>query len=372
MRAAKSGDTVLIRYNGELAERAIRFPDADVNLKIKPAPGYRPVLTLVDTKEQDASLFRLLSGTVQFEGLEMVLRARDVFRSRTVVTVLGDANVSFKDCVVTLDQGDGRSTPLALVMLPDPSTVMKMDPPTPRVDALKPHLAFTTCFVRGTGDFVCNQAGRPFDLTTDGVLVAVSGAFCNVTVIGSPSGLASTLDLKRTTTYLEGPLLSVQGKDVKDLDKLPPFQIAADECLFLPAVPGQPLVRVETQDSETDNVVEKLKARLTWTRGKSNAFGNFDPFVTHWQTGEMETKVGYDGWRTNFAGDQGKYRLASPVGQKALSSVTPSALPPPTRSISAPTRPRFRNCFRRNEVFKEPRHGVSGGQPRRLLRAQAP
>jgi hypothetical protein len=329
--AAKPGDTIYIRQDGELTERTIRFADADVDLIIKPAPGYRPVLMLMDTKEQDAGLFRLLGGKVQFEGLEIQLRARDVFRSRSVLTLLGDGRVTFKDCVVTLDTGDFRATPLALVTLPDPSNVMKMDPPTPRVEAQKPHLSFTNCFVRGTGDFIWNQAGRPFDLDANGLLVAVSGAFCNVNVTTPASALLSTIELRRSTTFLEGPLLNVQGKDVKDLDKFPVFQISADECLFLPATAGQSLVRIETQDGDTDNVIEKLKAKLLWARGKNNAFGTFDPFVTHWQTGEMETKIDFGSWKNNFAGEQGKYRgvaLAEPIAQKTYHTMTPQQLKP--------------------------------------------
>ena len=137
-----------------------------------------------------------------------------------------------------------------------------------------------------------------------------------------PSGPASILRLDRTTTFLGEQLLRVQGKDVKDLSKAPVHQIAANECLFLPARNGQPFVRFETNDEDADGREEKLKAVVQWEPDKSNAFGTFDPLLSHWQLGETEQKLDLAGWKTlsgsNLA--QSQFRVD---GAKASARETP-------------------------------------------------
>ncbi len=332
VNSALPGDTIFIRHNGELTERTIRLENAKIDLTIKPAPDYKPILTLDASEDLDSSLFRLHGGKVQFEGLEILLRPRKAFRSQSFLTMLGDGQASFKDCVVTLDQGVFGSTPLSMVLLPDPSSAMKMDPPTPRVDGLKPHLSFTNCFVRGTGDLIANHTGRPFDLEATRSLIALTGSLCHVYIAGNtaPSAQPSVLRLERTTTFLGEHLLHVQGKNVTDIDKLPLHQIVAAECLFLPRDNRQPLIRFESKDSDgdTESVKEKLKEKLVWESEKPNAFGTFDTLLTHWQTGEAEQKIDLADW-SKFGKNKLRVPLADP---KAMETPVPKLTPTQLRS----------------------------------------
>ncbi len=337
--ASNSGDTIFLRYNGELAEQKLEFKKSELELlTIKRGEGYRPVLTFgATTGEKESSFIRLLSGKIQlhFEGVEILLRPRAEFLTQSLLAFFGDAQVTFKDCVITLDQGNFPATSLAVASFPDPrNSMMKMEPTTPRVEGQKPHLTFTNCFVRGTGDLVRNQSGRAFDLDANRSLIALSGSLCSVdvTAITGPSGLASVLRLDRTTTFLGEQLLRVQGKEVKDLNKVPVHQVVASECLFLPARSGQPLVRFETQDSDADGLEDKLKGIVQWETGKANAYGTFDPLLSHWQLGETEKRLDLGDWKS-FTGanlSQSKFRepAADASAQKTpFSSLIPAQLP---------------------------------------------
>jgi serine/threonine protein kinase len=309
--AAQTGDTIYIRQNGELAEmEEIRLVRPGVDLTIKPDVGYRPILTFGATGgEQNSALFRLQTGKVQIEGMEILLRPRADFHLQSVLALVGDGQVTFKDCLFTLDQG-GKTTLLNVVSLLDPSNSMKMEsakmePVVPRIEGLKPHLTFTNCFVRGNGDLLWNQTGRPFDLDATRLLVAVSGSFCNVEVAanGGASGPASVLKLERTTTFLGGNLLHVQGKELKDVQSAPAYKFDASDCLFLPALEALALVRYETKDSDaTDSLEDKVKARLQWEPARTNAYGTFDAFLSHQQIGATSPQTVFDrnGWVMRF------------------------------------------------------------------------
>ena len=133
---SNSMDTIYLRYNGEQAEQKIELKE-EVELTIKAGLGYRPVLTFGATgtgSDKESTFFRLLGGKVQlqFEGVEFLLRPRAEFSSQALLTFFGDGQVAFKDCVITLDQGNFTGTSLALASFPDLSkSMMKMDPATP-------------------------------------------------------------------------------------------------------------------------------------------------------------------------------------------------------------------------------------------------
>ena len=300
VEAAKPGDKILIQHDGDVRlDKVIRLGRI-VDLTIRAAKDSRPTLVLGQTVEKEAALFHLhKNGQLRLENLEFRIRPPQLelgkpgYVTQAVVHLLGDGQCSFANCMITLDQGNQMSTSLAVAMLPDNDSVMKMDmkmdPSTPpRVEG-KPRVSFSNCFVRGTGDLVRNQTGRPCDLDVSGLLIAVSGSFCNVDVTGTAgaSDQRSILKLDKTTAYLGGQFLRVKGgKDLNDIDKLPTHQVNAAECVFLPAAAGQALVRIETQDSsDMEGLEEKLKKRVVWEGTRTNGFGDFDPFLRHSPTG---------------------------------------------------------------------------------------
>src|SRR5262249_7046986 len=170
---------------------------------------------------------RVDDGRLQFEDLELRLLppqpelGKPSYLSQAIVALMGEGRCSFRNCLLTLDQNNQTGTALAVATLPATDNVMKMDmkmdPAMPRPEGQRPHLSFTNCFVRGTGDLVWSQTGRPCDVDANRLMVAVSGSLCHVDVTGSPDLAAppSVLKLDRTTTFLGGPVLRVQGQDVK-------------------------------------------------------------------------------------------------------------------------------------------------------------
>jgi serine/threonine protein kinase len=346
---AKPGETktIWIRSDGIVTiGRGIRLERRSMDLVIKAAPGTHPVLLLGQSSDRDAALFRLHDGRLQLEDLELRLLppqpelGKPSYLSQAIVALMGEGRCSFRNCLITLDQNSQTGTALAVATLPATDNVMKMDmkmdPVMPRPEGQRPHLSFTNCFVRGTGDLVWSQTGRPCDVDANRLLVALSGSFCDVDVTGTTdlSAPPSVLKLDRTTTFLGGPLLRVQGKDVKDAQKLPQYRIDAGDCLFLPAANQVPLVRFETQDGETDNLEEKLltRTRFSWDGGKTNGFGDFDPFLAHLQINETTPHpvLDFKSWQQKFAPVMNnKYRLAPADGmarETSLRDLKPSQL----------------------------------------------
>ncbi|MBV9126208.1 MAG: serine/threonine protein kinase, partial [Planctomycetes bacterium] len=101
---AQPGDVILIKKTGEVPVEPVRLEKPTIDLTIKPYTGYRPILTLGDTTDQDATLFRLHDGQLKLEHLEFRLKpGTSGFIGQTVVTVAGFGQCQFKSCVATLD-----------------------------------------------------------------------------------------------------------------------------------------------------------------------------------------------------------------------------------------------------------------------------
>src|SRR5207244_3687153 len=59
---AKPGDVIVIQSNGRIKVDPVELKRATDDVTIRPAPGMHPVLTLGDTPDHDASIFRLHDG----------------------------------------------------------------------------------------------------------------------------------------------------------------------------------------------------------------------------------------------------------------------------------------------------------------------
>src|SRR5262249_13795590 len=122
---ARPGDVILIKHNGPLAVGTVRLEKASLDVTVKPAPGCHPVLTLGETTEADAALFRLHDGQLRLEGLEFHLQpTRADFRTQTLAALVGDGQCVFKDCVLTLEET--REVQLAAATVADPNGVMRL------------------------------------------------------------------------------------------------------------------------------------------------------------------------------------------------------------------------------------------------------
>jgi serine/threonine protein kinase len=271
VQGAKSGDVILLKQNGKVGVEPV-VTKADLSLTIKPYPGCHPVLTLAESAvDEDAALFRLSHGQLQFEDLEFLLRPdRDGYTSQTVVALAGFGRCLFKQCVVTLDPA-ARDVRLSAVTLLDSKGVMKM--PTKTEGRTAPEVVVRTCLVRGQGSLLAGRACRPYDLDVSNSLVVLEGSLLDAD--GSPREMTAErgaqIRLARVTTYLTENLLhlygSKSGKGFLTLRVEP-----ATDCLFA-SPQGKPLVHLESLDSE-----EQMRRAFAW-KGTNNAYSGFDKML---------------------------------------------------------------------------------------------
>jgi serine/threonine protein kinase len=278
----RPGDVILIKHQGLLPVEPVRLEKADVDVTIKPHPGYHPILSIGQTTEQDAAMFRIYDGQLKLESLEFQLAPGSApFKAQTVVAVMGDGQCTVKDCVATLD--GGKDVPLALVTLVDTAGIMKMEPQTSGQQ--DPRMAIEGCFVRGTGNLVVVRASRPLELRVEKSLAALDGSF--LVIDGNPKeprGRAQ-VSLEQVTTYLTEHLvwLRASQEEGKSMKGLVPTQFTSvTNGLFLSAA-GKSLVHLDGVDTE-----EQMKRLFRWDDGKHNIYGNFAPALLDQQpsTGE--------------------------------------------------------------------------------------
>jgi serine/threonine protein kinase len=272
--AARNRDTILIRHQGVFKIDTVQVNKKGVaELTVRAARRYKPILTLDDSSEAVATLFRVHYCKLSLEGLEFLLQSEESkVKARTVVTLFGDGECILRDCVATLQKADSVTTNLALATLVESSMVMKPDMPTARTRDQGPRLSLERCFVRGEGDLVWTRATRPFALEVKQSLVAVSGALLDLDAAPDSQAPPTTqkvkLDLSRTTAYLKASLVRI--KAAKEVTGLVPVECKANGCLFVPATPGNALIRLDAPEGEENS----LRDRFDWA-GNGNSYGDY-------------------------------------------------------------------------------------------------
>jgi serine/threonine protein kinase len=320
---AQPGDRIVLRLDGEVQLEPLALDGAKLaDLTIRAEAGFHPVLTLGDTRETDAALFRIYNGKLRLENVELRLRPSRDASSQTAVSFLGDGECTFKDCLITLDRAGG-ATPLAVVVLNEPGRLMR------KTDAdaeSKPRLSLENCFVRGQGDLIWSQGGQPADITIKNSLIALTRSLLSVEGnkdMPAPQS-ALTVHLSKVTTYLSGNLLRVKaGKDLKSLALI---QFAPENCLFLP-VPGERvLIHLEGPASEA----RSLKSKVAWVAGQ-NAYGSFTTLL-EWQAlggmmDNMPTPSKLEDWKNDFSNETGSdYSVKLPATPATEGAAFPQLL----------------------------------------------
>ncbi|MBI3407791.1 MAG: serine/threonine protein kinase [Planctomycetes bacterium] len=272
---ANAGDVLLIKHGKtrDIEVQPMRLDKPNVDLTLRPYPGHAPILNVADTSEEDAALFRLQDGKLQFEKLEFVLEPDQLsFRAQAVVMIAGNASCSFKNCVVTMQPTEkvkhSRRIPLSAVTLTDPEDAMKMGTRNGRTVA---EIKFEDCFVRGEGDLLSVRASRPLDLDIRNTLIGLAGSLLAVngaTKEAAAEALAA-IKLTRVTAFITEPVHVLRaGKNVKGL-VLTRVESARD-CLFVSLL-EKPLVHLEANE----NTEEAIRGYFDW-KGGHNAFANFN------------------------------------------------------------------------------------------------
>ncbi|HLN31345.1 MAG TPA: protein kinase [Gemmataceae bacterium] len=270
------GTVILIKQDGLMKVEPVRLEKAGTDVTIRPYRNFHPILTIGQTTDSDAALFRVYDGQLRLEQLEFHLKpVRSEFRAQTIVAVMGDGGCTFKDCVATLEEG--REVPLSVVTLADPTGIMKMGPLT--VPQQIPNIRLENCRARGSGSLVRVIASRPFTLNVEDSLVTLEGSF--LIVDGNPKDLGSRgahveISLKRVITYLTEHLIWLrafkeEGRNTKGLVHIQMKPVA--NCLFVSAN-GKSLVHCDGFDSE-----EQVKRCLSWGESDHNWYSGFSQYL---------------------------------------------------------------------------------------------
>lgn len=338
---AKDKDTILLRHNGEIETDPITLSKKGLNeLTIKPARKFRPVLTLGDVTDADATLFRVYHGKLALEGLEFKLKpGRREFRTQAVVSLVGDGECLMKDCAATLQRGGDALVSLATVA--EAGKAMKTETPGGRTREQGPKLTVEGCFVRGDADLVWSKASRPFALDVKDSLLALGGSVVNLEPSPesamAPASQEVRLALERTTTYLGGHL--VRLSTTKDPRGLLPVRCRAESCLFFPASTGRTLVQLEGPDGDDKAMGDKFVSK-DW---RQNGYGAFANLLTQETADGMATPVGMDKWRMRTGDDSSLHNLKLervPPATLPFSRMEPSQFKPPdsARDLGAPAK----------------------------------
>jgi serine/threonine protein kinase len=319
----KPGEVILIKHQGLLPVEPVRLENAGLDVTIKPHPGYHPVLSIGQTADQDAALFRIYDGQLKLEGLEFQLAPGSAlpFTAQTIVAVMGDGQCTVKDCVVTFD--GGKEVPLALVTVVDPAGVMKMDPQTPQQD---PRIMVEDSFVRGTGNLMAVRASRPFELRVERSLAALDGSL--LVVEGSPKDSPpkgrALVTLDQVTTYLTEHLVWLHASpgESRSMKGLVHTQFkSVSNCLFMSAS-SKSLVHLDGVDTE-----EQMKRLFSWGESRHNVYSNFTPTL-------LDQQPSNDGTMPPIPYDKMQWQGFTQEQDARYDRVRLSALPAPDGPLS--------------------------------------
>jgi predicted Ser/Thr protein kinase len=301
---AKPGDVILIKHGPdsrevEVESTLLNKPKIDVTLRPYDDAS-PPILTLAESRDPNASFFRLHDGRVMFERLEVVLDPDQRFQSQSFVQLDGNGSVTFRNCVITLRQNPkinpGRSIPLTVVTLPEPDEAMMMMGTRPlRTFA---EAVFQNCFVRGEGELIANRAGRPLDVQIDNTLVGLAGSFMSVYGASKEPApdSALTVRLSKSSFFLSEPFLVARpGRFTKGL---PPIRVErARDCLFV-ALEQKPFILLELPELSEATVRNIFEWKAT--NGGSNAYNGYETLL---DDGQLGFRLTAPGWKEMFYKD---------------------------------------------------------------------
>lgn len=260
---AQDGDVILIKHPEGKREVVVSPVDLkpNVSVTLKPFEGHQPILVLnKDYKHKDSALFKVHSGKLQIENMEVQLDpAPAAFEMQSIVHLGESAHCVFKNCVLTL-RSTG-SVPLNVATFVDLTGMMKME------SALSsPRVEFHECFIRGKGDLVSLRGCRLLQVDMQSSLVALEGSILDI----EPGNKAMPMSqgvrwkIERSSIYTTEPVIALHARTSKGLTET---QADVRGCLFVSLAPKQPVVSLEI-----DDMLEKY---LKW-RGEQNFYANYD------------------------------------------------------------------------------------------------
>lgn len=278
---ARSGDVILLQYDGNPADIAAQPPVriSGINLIIRAAPGFRPLLEFraeADPGGMPASMFSIRNNaSLTLRDLDLRFRsAADVVADTlSIFRVDGAHRLQLDNLTVDVrSEVPGRVSVVQLVHSPGSADATA----TPAEN----EISVTNSLIRGSTDVfrLQTQSRAAIRMTNTGL--AVDG--CVFVNLGNASMLQSTgiIDVRLDhVTAVSGRSL-VLMRDSDELTGngsqrvLPPLVIRSDACVFAGAGEDPRLVV-----SEGNAYLEDLEELLTWT-AFTNLYFNYDVF---WQ-----------------------------------------------------------------------------------------
>ena len=284
---AKSGDVILLKYNGYppeiVSQPAVRI--SMINLIIRAADGYRPTLEFDGGGTGAVSrteMFTLRNGgtlTIRDIDLRMIMRDSVATDRWSMFRIDGPNRIHLEN--VTLDCRNPSRLAGSVFDLIDPASV------TEETSNVESSITLNRVFCRGEVDGF-RIAGQPQGrMRLQSSAFALSGSL--IQNIGSSSMLQirGKLDitLEHISTILAAPLMVMQDSDEADgrgpQRILPNLTITSDACVFASASADSPMIF-----SNGNAYLEDIQSSLAWT-GFTNLYSGYE---TLWQidTADMD------------------------------------------------------------------------------------
>jgi serine/threonine protein kinase len=279
--AARPDQVFLLKPGPKAAKFKLHQIDVRTDLTLRGFPGAdMPVVTIDENRLSEASLFRILSGSLTLEGVHLELDpGDDRFSWQSVAAMEGAGALTLRDCVVTLKgqgrAGDKSATPLSVVTLRAPDEMNKMML-TPASSA--PRVVIERCTIRGEGDLVTLRASRPLDLQIKESLVYLQGSVVMqqqgaVKEPANSDGIGIRID--RSALLAEAAILQIHAGKSTMPRYQHPLRVDSTDSLYV-RLGEQPIVLLDMPD-----VMEKMVPQLVDWRGhegdRGDVFANFGP-----------------------------------------------------------------------------------------------
>lgn len=254
---ARPGDTIQIRYDGELSFRPTKLEKPPGELTIRPAPGFKPILVAGPPIESGQyPLFSFSEGTLRLEDLEIQLRPNESRERTPVIAVLGKgASLHLRSCSISLEKGNSVNFPSLLSLAMDPALMM-METNGARPQAAPSAISIDRCKIRGECNLFRNRTFRTADLQITDSFIALSGSLAKLEPPTQVTPQPGNFHLRAHHACIATaqPLLSFVG--IKPFSS--PNGLRIQESILAPK-PDTPLIRLEGSDITPDRLSDLIR-----------------------------------------------------------------------------------------------------------------
>ncbi len=316
--AAKSGDTIELRYSGRRTERP--FAIANVNLTVRAAAGFEPIVVFAPESDKPFAPLAMVSvagGQLSLSNLHFELDLpRDIPAQRALFEAQHCDLLELERCTLTI-----RGQPLYPVAFFDikaPPGYKSMGMNGGAVESRTVNITLQNCVARGEATLVRDSDLQSVRFEWENGLLVTSER-----VLVADGGSVQPQREPRAEVFLQHVTASVgSGLVLLTNSREEPYQLATDlrcdDCLIT-TTGAAPLV--EQRGSAT---VDEFMALFQW-RGDNDYFDGFDVF---WQ---IMSSAGQTGAREfNFAQWQARWQFDSRSQFAGPDTVQWNALPEKT------------------------------------------